>query len=372
MAKLPTSGVTFSEVKSIVYPSQQGTNLSVLCKNGLINLWAKYKPFSAPFADAVTDDIRARYKWGLSIVSGVTAQIMADGVDEQGTGIKYVRPTGGTSSPYRLGDFRGYNSEAPIPVRPYFSGKSNVDIAKITGTTWLTTIPQEYNGSDATCLKRDEIYSGTDKNGNPYSFNHGVYIRNGTTARWSVGGIPFGNTAWQALRGKKCEVYEFYCNLPTGTTSSNHTQEMTDIFIACPGAPTSVTFTTTGSTAPTYSSHTMTVNVSQSDDEITATIRVSSVDTSTSTLTGCTFEDIQVLISEVKDGPAVGYIHFYDVVLGAEQTITLEDSTFIRDAGNSYYFRCSSKKEGLNQVYQLEDEGMVMLTITGGDIIRPF
>lgn len=80
-----------------------------------INRWSKWKPIHIPNADFVDDESRfAAYDWGISIpwvVNDLTAAF--NGCSESDYALNL--PKGGSSSPYRLGDFRGYRADATSP-----------------------------------------------------------------------------------------------------------------------------------------------------------------------------------------------------------------------------------------------------------------
>lgn len=84
-------------------------------------MWAKYKPtcYPSPFPD---DWYRARDgNYGISVPYYNTLESLynayfIDGDENHDNGYAYERPSGGSAEPYRLGDFRGYNSRATSPI----------------------------------------------------------------------------------------------------------------------------------------------------------------------------------------------------------------------------------------------------------------
>lgn len=109
--------VSVMAVRNVLgYPS---TDVGTLCSCPNINKWAKYKPVNMNFTTNRPSDWwkAADRQCGLSVPSafGVGAIIeLARG----GSNLwAYVPPHGGSLSPYRLGDFRGYNHDAINPVR---------------------------------------------------------------------------------------------------------------------------------------------------------------------------------------------------------------------------------------------------------------
>jgi hypothetical protein len=111
--------VSIDDVKSIL--GESSNDLATLCKSSKINMWAKYKPtcYPSPFPD---DWYRARDdNYGISVPRYNTLESLynayfIDGDENHDNGYSYERPSGGSAEPYRLGDFRGYNSRATSPI----------------------------------------------------------------------------------------------------------------------------------------------------------------------------------------------------------------------------------------------------------------
>ena len=95
---LGTTDVSIMSVRNVLgYPS---TDLGTLCSCGenYINIWSPYKPINYNGL-TLPDTMRERLT-GFKIVSNY---------------LQYDPPVGGIESPYRLGDFRGYKSDAAKP-----------------------------------------------------------------------------------------------------------------------------------------------------------------------------------------------------------------------------------------------------------------
>lgn len=140
MAVISETNVTMSSIRDTLNAAggSVGNNLeSFFTEEAKINKWARFKPESYPKDFNLTKDERASNHYGLQMstygslfgggqkpVSG-RLELNADyngflyklckGTLGQ---FKHILPTGGASSPYRLGDFRRYNSEAvnPLPM----------------------------------------------------------------------------------------------------------------------------------------------------------------------------------------------------------------------------------------------------------------
>lgn len=142
-----TAPVSVDDVADCLGMNRSST-LADLCTSSKINVWAKYKPtvFPSPFPD---DWYKAKDgNFGLNITVDNAKSNWKDLVAEyskvnNGYITLYNKPIGGASSPYRLGDFRGYFHNANPEVRDYL-GK-NVFIRESDNNQILT----EYNAISA-------------------------------------------------------------------------------------------------------------------------------------------------------------------------------------------------------------------------------
>ena len=104
-----------------------GSNdLGTLIKTANINIWAKYKPtvYPSPFPDDWYKGGDGNYGLNITVdnkVSTVSNLVAQYSKTNNGYGNLYKRPTGGSSAPYRLGDFRGYNHNANPELSDYLS-----------------------------------------------------------------------------------------------------------------------------------------------------------------------------------------------------------------------------------------------------------
>lgn len=114
---LPKSNISIIMVRNAIgYPS---TDLGTLCRCNKVNMWAKYKPVPYNFTS-----VRPSDWWrGQDRTCGITVDyypagnetMMKSVVDDIKAGKScFTRniPAGGSSEPFRLGDFAGYNHEA--------------------------------------------------------------------------------------------------------------------------------------------------------------------------------------------------------------------------------------------------------------------
>lgn len=113
-----------SDVKSALGVSDVHT-LRGLCRHARINKWSAHKPISVG-ADRLALDDMSKYNYGLSVVSAAdAASIIAKMKNESTRTWPYTKPSGGKSSPYRLGDFRLYNPNAGTPFRSFSTDGTN-------------------------------------------------------------------------------------------------------------------------------------------------------------------------------------------------------------------------------------------------------
>lgn len=86
-------------------------DLGTLCKSNRINKWSKYKPMSINKMFNVTNADRASAMYGM----GVPTLLRYYELFTNGSNWSYNKPTGGSTSPYRIEDFVGYYSAASCP-----------------------------------------------------------------------------------------------------------------------------------------------------------------------------------------------------------------------------------------------------------------
>ena len=124
-------------------------DVGTLCSSPLINKWSKYKPVIYPVIS--TTGITNWWKavggnCGLSIPMYLSIDSLVTAITN-GVAWDYNRPTGGSSSPYRLGDFRGYNHNAKIPFDSFYvsSIAYNNSVDSTVGAAMSISLGEEYN-----------------------------------------------------------------------------------------------------------------------------------------------------------------------------------------------------------------------------------
>jgi len=106
---LPTTGISTGLVKATIGASTN--EVGALCTHPNINKWSRWKPVSSNKHEGITIADLINKKFGFDIISKST---IFDLLTYYSTNSiwNYLKPTGGASSPYRLGDFRNYDHSA--------------------------------------------------------------------------------------------------------------------------------------------------------------------------------------------------------------------------------------------------------------------
>ena len=110
---LGTTNITTTLVGTTIGSASR--DVGSLCGSLLINPNSLHKPVSYPTLGAITDVQRKEVNYGFDIqtYSNITNAINAY---NNGKRWEYIKPTGGISSPFRIGDFRGYDHFAASPI----------------------------------------------------------------------------------------------------------------------------------------------------------------------------------------------------------------------------------------------------------------
>ncbi|NCB96497.1 MAG: hypothetical protein EOM35_08615 [Negativicutes bacterium] len=111
---LPLTGINTTIVKQAIGLSSD--NVGYLCSSLNINKWSKFKPISYASNTGIYGETGNNDTVLKNLNYGLTATKI-DRTTLATTEWSYLRPTGGQYSPYRLGDFRGYNHQAKPFIR---------------------------------------------------------------------------------------------------------------------------------------------------------------------------------------------------------------------------------------------------------------
>lgn len=101
-----TKPVSIKDVQQTI--GNASGDLGTLCKSSTINKWAEFKPFSYPSISPTTGEYHSKTAGGFKVTDSTR------GVFSIHT-LNYDKPTGGVNSPFRLGDFNGYNHASLAP-----------------------------------------------------------------------------------------------------------------------------------------------------------------------------------------------------------------------------------------------------------------
>lgn len=138
-----TSPVSFADVNSVL--GTRHTSLGLLCTDNNINKWAKYKPVVKNIID-ITGQLDANKNWlssatwwkgtnsncGITYTSYTTVAAARTAIINKTAIWSYTKPSGGSSSPYRLTDFNQYDHNALPPC----TGTSAPDAYLRAGAEW--------------------------------------------------------------------------------------------------------------------------------------------------------------------------------------------------------------------------------------------
>lgn len=224
--------ITQNEIKTAL--GETSNSAEVLCTSSKINVWSKWKPIHMN-VDAMTYALLRGANFGISIISATNlTNLLSQVQNNNGLGYTYSAPRGGASSPYREGDFRYYNPDAGLPIHAHYRDGDSEKIGSVSSTYSVTIdgIETIDTGSDSTetsmtaGIGRGDLYAS--------SLKRGCLLTDGSNTVWSVGTIPYGQTQWQALKGKTVTCLEFLCNLSDGDNSINHTANAADRYYALP------------------------------------------------------------------------------------------------------------------------------------------
>ena len=121
MAVIPNNNIDLAKNIGQVLNSAGGSvnqnqPLTYFQADAKINDNSRYKPVSYGKNFDMTDNDFYAVDWGFSIPTYSNFGTMKTAI-KNGETWTYVRPSGGSSSPYRLGDFRGYDTEAQVPFK---------------------------------------------------------------------------------------------------------------------------------------------------------------------------------------------------------------------------------------------------------------
>lgn len=118
MAQIASTNVSMDTIKNTLTSgggSVSNDLLTFFTSNAKINIWSKWKPILIPADFVDNESTMKEYDWGITIPSTTNLTTAYNGSSISDWNHKL--PTGGSSGPYRLGDFRNYRSDATSPFK---------------------------------------------------------------------------------------------------------------------------------------------------------------------------------------------------------------------------------------------------------------
>lgn len=153
-----TAPVSVDDVADCLGMNRSST-LADLCTSSKINVWAKYKPtvYPSPFPDDWYKSKDGNYGLNITVynrVSSWSALVAEYSKANNGYSNIYKRPNGGATSPYRLGDFRGYNHKAKPEISDYLAATNYMEDSQISLSVAYNVVTADgdqvsYNAIDA-------------------------------------------------------------------------------------------------------------------------------------------------------------------------------------------------------------------------------
>lgn len=213
-----TAPVSVDDVADCLGMTRSST-LADLCTSSKINVWAKYKPtdYNAAFSDNWSKVKDGNYGLNITVdnrVSSWSALVAEYSKAYNGYSNIYKRPSGGSSSPYRLGDFRGYNHKAKPEISDYLAATNYLEDSPISLSVAYNVITADgdqvsYNAIEAF----KDLYFGyviTDTSGKTLK----LIATASTTSSYEVR-LPA-----RTLLAGTYKAYPMFCNVDYST---NHT-----------------------------------------------------------------------------------------------------------------------------------------------------
>lgn len=141
-----TSPVSVTKIRQVL--SETSNDVATLCSSSKINMWAKYKPVQVATPKALTEEQRHQVSYGIAVQTvslaypnGANNAAIFDNAENGSFGWSYSGPVGGVQSPYRLGDFKGYNHacSSPFYLRAAETGELKAQV--VVGSSKASELP---------------------------------------------------------------------------------------------------------------------------------------------------------------------------------------------------------------------------------------
>ena len=136
---LPNSNISVAMVKAELGAATN--DVGRLCTHPNINKWSKWKPIRKAKVTGITfSDLQDAYFGLTALTHANSPMLLKQAIENSGSGLDYLKPLGGSSSPYRLGDFRNYLHNALIPTGTSVKSDETVVVKKVQPITKILII----------------------------------------------------------------------------------------------------------------------------------------------------------------------------------------------------------------------------------------
>ena len=185
MAVIPSTNVNLAtnirDVLNAAGGSVSNDTLSFFATSAKINKWAFYKPesFKKDFNLTETDRYNNNHGFDATTISNISVEALFTNA-KSGNIWNYILPKGGSDSPYRLGDFRLYNTEAQPPFDYRYLNKEGSSISDTYTTSWRVV------GNPNAEIKMSDLYVANSTGATHYFFiarKSGTYIKSSLVSK---------------------------------------------------------------------------------------------------------------------------------------------------------------------------------------------
>ena len=223
---LGSAGITTGIVGNAIGSSSR--DIGTLCTHNNINKWSKHKPIRYNKVEGLSDE---EFKGtsgdnSLGIYYGIKASTSAGNYNQlHDTNFDYIgKPNGGELSPFRLGDFRGYDTNAVPTLTGEITNLAYTNVPK----SFNCSVIYDYTGSNTTGIDFRELIN-TD--GDAIKFeNYYPCILVGDYAR---GLFNEYNSQQTSIKFNNAWYNKFYADISSGNfpTSYINTKQTCTLFL---------------------------------------------------------------------------------------------------------------------------------------------
>lgn len=209
---LPKTGVTTTIVAEAL--SSSSRDVGTLCTHPSINIWSKWKPVAYNTKDEITLAQLKQVNYGMSIESSHTPLSLYNKVKLLTSPTHwYDGPTGISTKPYRIGDFREYRKQGGGIVT--YSGHSSQLPRKVDIGVAVSNNQPVIMGYDGIEVEPEEgLVSYADLY--PTGARRGILLINGSDSYWTTGILDWNSFEIKGWRGSTT-AFIFYTTVDEPT-----------------------------------------------------------------------------------------------------------------------------------------------------------